>query len=178
MLVSLRQAPAPPMTDPHLTHFDALGQAHMVDVADKPTTRRRAVATGKIHMRPEALQAILQGNSRKGDVLGVARLAAINGAKKTAELVLLCHPLSLTRIAVDFTVDAAARAIECRCTVEATGPTGVEMEALTGVQIGLLNIYDMLKAVDRSMRMDDVRLLEKRGGASGDWLAENRAPDA
>jgi len=154
-----------------LTHFDAGGHAHMVDVGDKHVSHRIAVAAGRIRMLPATLDLIRSGTTRKGDVLGVARIAAIQGAKKTSELIPLCHPLAITRIAVDFDLDQAASAIDCRVRVETRGPTGVEMEALTAVQIGLLTIYDMCKAVDRGMVIERVRLLEKRGGGSGDWLA-------
>ncbi|MDQ3215347.1 MAG: cyclic pyranopterin monophosphate synthase MoaC [Pseudomonadota bacterium] len=154
-----------------LTHFDAAGQAQMVDVGDKTSTHRVAVAAGRICMRPETLQLIVSGNAKKGDVLGVARVAAIQGAKRTAELIPLCHPLALTRIAVDFDVDQAGNAVECRAQVETHGPTGVEMEALTAVQVGLLTIYDMCKAVDRAMVISNVRLLEKHGGKSGTYVA-------
>jgi cyclic pyranopterin phosphate synthase len=157
-----------------LTHFDPAGQAHMVDVADKPATRRVAVATGRIEMLPATLALIAGGNAKKGDVLGIARIAAIQAAKKTSELIPLCHPLALTRVAVAFELaDAQAPTpfVECRVTAETIGPTGVEMEALTAVQVGLLTIYDMCKAVDRGMAMTGVRLLEKHGGKSGDWVA-------
>jgi cyclic pyranopterin phosphate synthase len=154
-----------------LTHFDAQGAAHMVDVGDKPSTARIAVATGRIVMNAGTLALIRSGNAKKGDVLGVARIAAIQGAKKTSELIPLCHPLAITRIAVAFDLDEAASAVACTATVATTGQTGVEMEALTAVQIGLLTIYDMCKAVDRGMTITDVRLLEKRGGKSGDWVA-------
>ncbi|MBA2547386.1 MAG: cyclic pyranopterin monophosphate synthase MoaC [Burkholderiaceae bacterium] len=154
-----------------LTHFDAAGQAQMVDVGDKTSTHRVAVAAGRICMRPETLQLIVSGNAKKGDVLGVARVAAIQGAKRTAELIPLCHPLALTRIAIDFDVDQAGNAVECRAQVETHGPTGVEMEALTAVQVGLLTIYDMCKAVDRAMVISNVRLLEKQGGKSGSYVA-------
>jgi cyclic pyranopterin phosphate synthase len=154
-----------------LTHFDAAGQAHMVDVGGKEATHRIAVAAGRIRMAPATLDLVRSGTAQKGDVLGVARIAAIQAAKKTSELIPLCHPLPITRIAVDFAIDAAAAAIDCRATVETRGPTGVEMEALTAVQIGLLTIYDMCKAVDRAMVIEAVRLLEKRGGKSGDYVA-------
>ncbi len=154
-----------------LTHFDAAGQAHMVDVGDKAVTHRVAVASGAIRMQPLTLDLIRSGTSKKGDVLGVARIAAIQAAKRTSELIPLCHPLAITRIAVDFTLDEAASRVECRAQVETRGQTGVEMEALTAVQVGLLTIYDMCKAVDRGMVIDNVRLLEKRGGKSGDWVA-------
>jgi cyclic pyranopterin phosphate synthase len=154
-----------------LTHFDAAGCAHMVDVGGKEATHRIAVAAGRIRMAPATLDLVRSGSAQKGDVLGVARIAAIQAAKKTSELIPLCHPLPITRIAVDFAIDAAAAAIDCRATVETRGPTGVEMEALTAVQIGLLTIYDMCKAVDRAMVIEAVRLLEKRGGKSGDYVA-------
>ena len=154
-----------------LTHFDAAGQAHMVDVGGKDATHRVAVAGGRIRMQPATLDLVRSGTTKKGDVLGVARIAAIQGAKKTSELIPLCHPLAITRIAVDFTVDEAACAVGCRARVETRGPTGVEMEALTAVQVALLTIYDMLKAVDRGMVIEQVQLLEKRGGKSGDWVA-------
>jgi cyclic pyranopterin phosphate synthase len=154
-----------------LSHFDASGQAHMVDVGDKPVTRRVAVAGGRITMRAATLDLIVGGTAAKGDVLGVARIAAIQAAKRTAELIPLCHPLALTRVTVDFAVDPAARCVECRAQVETSGQTGVEMEALTAVQIGLLTIYDMCKAVDRGMEIGGVRLLEKHGGRSGSWVA-------
>jgi len=155
-----------------LTHFDAQGQAHMVDVAGKPATHRVAVATGRIRMQPATLALVRDGTTRKGDVLGVARIAGIQGAKRTSELVPLCHPVPLTRVAVEFRVDETAAAIDCTATAETVGATGVEMEALTAVQVALLTIYDMCKAVDRGMVIDGVRLLEKRGGKSGEWKAE------
>jgi cyclic pyranopterin phosphate synthase len=154
-----------------LTHFDAQGQAHMVDVAGKASTRRVAVAGGRITMLAATLALVRQGSAAKGDVLGVARIAGIQGAKKTSELVPLCHPIALTRVAVDFTLDEAASAVLCTARAETVGPTGVEMEALTAVQVALLTIYDMCKAVDRGMTIGDVRLLEKRGGKSGEWVA-------
>ena len=153
------------------THFDERGRAHMVDVADKPDTHRVAVATGRIIMQNETLQMILAGNAKKGDVLGVARIAAIQASKRTAELIPLCHPLALTRVAGEFSADDAEFAIVCRVTAETVGKTGVEMEALTALTVGLLTIYDMCKAVDRGMRMDNIRLLEKQGGKSGHWRA-------
>jgi cyclic pyranopterin phosphate synthase len=156
------------MTSP-LSHFDAHGQAHMVDVAAKPETHRIALATGSIHMQPATLALISQGNAKKGDVIGIARIAAIQAAKRCAELIPLCHPLPLTRVAVDFQLDTAASAVHIRVQAETVGRTGVEMEALTAVQIGLLTIYDMCKAADRGMVMGDIRLLEKQGGKSGDW---------
>ena len=154
-----------------LSHFDTAGQAHMVDVGDKAVTRRVALAEGCIRMQPATLELIRQGSARKGDVLGVARIAAIQGAKRTADLIPLCHPIALTRVAVEFEIDAAASRVICRARVECSGQTGVEMEALTAVQVGLLTIYDMCKAADRGMTITDVRLLEKHGGKSGDWVA-------
>ena len=154
-----------------LTHFDAHGQAHMVDVAAKAATHRVAVAQGRITMLPATLQVIAQGSARKGDVLGVARIAGIMAAKKTSELIPLCHPLALTRVAVEFQIDEASSAVSCQATVETVGPTGVEMEALTAVQVALLTIYDMCKAIDRGMVMTDVKVLEKHGGKSGSWVA-------
>ena len=160
----------PPATA--LTHFDAQGHAHMVDVGEKALTRRVAVAEGRIRMRAETLRLIRSGEAKKGDVIGVARLAAIMGAKRTADLIPLCHPLALTRVAVDFDFDEANCAVVCRATAETTGPTGVEMEALTAVQVGLLTVYDMCKAAEKGMVITDVRLLEKRGGKSGEWRAD------
>lgn len=155
-----------------LTHFDAQGQAHMVGVGEKNETRRIARAAGSIHMQPETLRMILAGDAKKGDVLGIARIAAIQGSKRTSDLILLCHPLYLTRVGVAFNIDEANSAIECAVTAETVGRTGVEMEALTAVSVGLLTIYDMCKAVDRGMRMDGIRLLEKQGGKSGHWQAD------
>lgn len=155
-----------------LTHFDAQGQAHMVDVGDKPNTRRVAVAEGRIEMLPATLALVASGTARKGDVLGVARLAGIQGAKRTSELIPLCHPLALTHVSVEFELhEGAAPAVHCRARTETTGPTGVEMEALTAVQVALLTVYDMCKAVDRGMAITGVRLLEKQGGKSGAWAA-------
>lgn len=156
-----------------LTHFDASGQAHMVDVGGKAATRRVAVATGRIDMQASTLDLIESGNAKKGDVLGVARIAAIMAAKKTSELIPLCHPLALTRVAVEFEVvgGSPTSSVRCTATVETVGPTGVEMEALTAIQIALLTIYDMCKAVDRGMQIHDVRLLEKHGGKSGSYVA-------
>ena len=154
-----------------LTHFDAQGQAHMVDVAAKAATHRIAVATGRIEMMPDTLRLIESGTAKKGDVLGIARIAGIQAAKKTSDLIPLCHPLALTRVALGFEVDAAASHVTCQATVETVGPTGVEMEALTAVQVALLTIYDMVKAVDRGMTITDVKLLEKHGGKSGSFLA-------
>jgi len=153
-----------------LTHFDAQGRAHMVDVGGKAQTHRVAVASGRIRMQPATLEAIAAGTAAKGDVLGVARIAAIQGAKRTSELVPLCHPIPLTRVAVEFSVDEADAAVACTATAETVGPTGVEMEALCAVQVGLLTIYDMCKAIDRGMTIDGVRLDEKHGGKSGSWV--------
>ena len=158
------------MTSP-LTHFDEQGQAHMVDVSAKAETHRVAVASGVIRMRPETLRLIASGTAKKGDVIGVARVAAIQAAKRTAELIPLCHPLAITRVAVEFVIDAAADCVRCTARVETHGRTGVEMEALTAVQLGLLTVYDMCKAVDRGMVMGEVHVLEKHGGKSGDWTA-------
>ena len=156
-----------------LTHFDAHGQAHMVDVAAKPATHRVAVAQGRIVMNAATFALIVEGNAKKGDVLGVARIAGIMAAKKTSELIPLCHPLALTRVAVEFVTDASSASVTCSATVETVGPTGVEMEALTAVQIALLTIYDMCKAVDRGMQITDVRVLEKHGGKSGSFVVAN-----
>ena len=153
------------------THFDSQGRAVMVDVADKPDTRRVAVARGRIVMQPDTLTRILDGTASKGDVLGIARIAAIQATKRTSDLIPLCHPLALTRVAVEFETDAAASAIVCTVTAETVGKTGVEMEALTGASVGLLTIYDMCKAVDRGMTLAEVKLLEKQGGKSGHWIA-------
>lgn len=178
------------MTTPssHLTHFDAQGQAHMVDVAAKAATHRIAVAQGRIVMLPATFALIEAGTAKKGDVLGIARIAGIQGAKKTSDLIPLCHPLALTRVAINFeavqTINTLSTAenntiseqysstqpsIICTATVETVGQTGVEMEALTAVQVALLTIYDMCKAVDRGMTMTDVRVLEKHGGKSGSY---------
>ena len=158
------------MTSP-LTHFDHQGQAHMVDVSAKADSHRVAVATGSIRMQPATLALITQGTAKKGDVIGIARIAAIQAAKRCADLIPLCHPLPLTRVAVDFAIDEAASAVHIRVQAETVGKTGVEMEALTAVQIGLLTIYDMCKAADRGMVMDGITLLEKQGGKSGHWVA-------
>ncbi len=154
-----------------LTHFDAIGQAHMVDVGNKAETARLAVAEGHIRMMPETLNLIVAGNAKKGDVLGIARIAAIQGCKRTAELIPLCHSVALTKVSVEFEIDAAGSQICCRVTAETTGRTGVEMEALTAVSVGLLTIYDMCKAVDRGMVISEIKLLEKAGGKSGRWVA-------
>jgi cyclic pyranopterin phosphate synthase len=154
-----------------LTHFDDQGQAHMVDVGGKASTRRVAVATGRIEMLPATLALITSGTAKKGDVLGIARIAGIQGAKKTSDLIPLCHPIALTRVAVDFEVQADKFCVVCTATAEVHGQTGVEMEALTAVQVALLTIYDMCKAVDRGMTMTGVKLLEKHGGKSGSFVA-------
>ncbi len=143
----------------------------MVDIADKGITRRIAIAGGSIRMLPATLAKIREGSAAKGDVLGIARIAAIQGAKRTADLIPLCHPIALTRVTVDFTVDEAGATVHCRAQAECDGRTGVEMEALTAVQVGLLTIYDMVKAIDRGMVITDVRLLEKHGGKSGSFVA-------
>jgi len=158
-----------------LTHFDADGQAHMVDVGAKAETRRVAIATGRILMQPETFAMIRAGTAKKGDVLGIARIAGIMAAKKTSDLIPLCHPLALTRVAIEFEAASARQpgttGIFCAATVETVGPTGVEMEALTAVQVALLTIYDMCKAVDRGMSIHDVRVVEKHGGKSGSFVA-------
>jgi cyclic pyranopterin phosphate synthase len=154
-----------------LTHFDGQGQAHMVDVSAKAETHRVARASGHIRMLPATFELIASGQAKKGDVIGIARIAAIQGAKRTAELVPLCHPLPITRVAVDFELDRAASEVRCTAQVETLGRTGVEMEALTAVQVGLLTVYDMCKAADRGMVMGEIRVLEKSGGKSGHWQA-------
>lgn len=164
--------PTPPAAASPLTHFDPQGQAHMVDVSAKAETHRIARAAGSIRMQPATLALIASGRAGKGDVLGIARIAAIQAAKRTAELIPLCHPLPLTKVSADFTLDEAISAVHCTVQAETFGRTGVEMEALTAVQVGLLTIYDMCKAADRGMVMTDVRLLEKVGGKSGHWVAE------
>ena len=157
-----------------LTHFDAQGQAHMVDVAAKAASHRIAIASGRIEMQRTTLALIQSGNAKKGDVLGIARIAGIMAAKKTSDLIPLCHPLALTRVAIDFEVESggpsSAPAVICTGTVETVGPTGVEMEALTAVQVALLTIYDMCKAADRGMVITGVRVLEKHGGKSGSFI--------
>ena len=168
-----------------LTHFDSQGQAHMVDVAAKAATHRIAIAQGRIEMKPATLALILAGNAKKGDVLGIARIAGIMAAKKTSDLIPLCHPLALTRVAIEFIatpadgssanglMDGETGHVSCTATVETVGPTGVEMEALTAVTAALLTIYDMCKAADRGMTITDVKLLEKHGGKSGSFVASN-----
>ena len=154
-----------------LTHFDERGAAKMVDIAAKKETHRVATAAGTIRMKAETLALVLSGTAKKGDVLGVARIAAIQAAKKTSELIPLCHPVPITSVAVEFSSDEKASLVECRATVECTARTGVEMEALTAVHVALLTIYDMCKAVDRGMTMESIRLLEKKGGKSGHYSA-------
>lgn len=155
-----------------LTHFDERGRAHMVDVGSKAETRRIARAGGAIRMRAETLARIRSGDVAKGDVLGIARVAAIQGAKRASELIPLCHPISLTRVAVEFTLQDSPPRVCCEVTAESVGRTGVEMEALTAVSVALLTIYDMCKAIDRGMFFEEVRLLEKAGGKSGHWRAD------
>jgi cyclic pyranopterin phosphate synthase len=154
-----------------LTHFDSLGQAHMVNVGDKPNTHRVAIATGSISMLPATFDLVEVGNHKKGDVLGIARIAGIQASKKTSDLIPLCHPLALSHVSLQFELDRKTSSIHCQVQAETTGPTGVEMEALTAVQVALLTIYDMCKAVDRGMVMGDIKLLEKSGGKSGTWVA-------
>jgi cyclic pyranopterin phosphate synthase len=154
------------------THFDEAGQAHMVDVGSKPETARLARAGGRIRMQPDTLRMILEGDAKKGDVLGIARIAGIQAAKRTGDLIPLCHPLGLTRVGVQWTADKAANELLVEVVAECFGRTGVEMEALTAASVALLTVYDMCKAVDRGMVIDGVRLLEKRGGKSGVWVAE------
>ena len=155
-----------------LTHFNQAGEAHMVDVGDKSVTKRIAVAEGQIRMLDKTLDLIKQGNHKKGDVLGIARIAGIMAAKRTSDLIPLCHPLALTKVTVDFKIIEEEMAVECRVQVQTSGQTGVEMEALTAAQVALLTIYDMCKAVDRGMVMTNIRLLEKMGGKSGHWVRE------
>ncbi|MDP1654342.1 MAG: cyclic pyranopterin monophosphate synthase MoaC [Rhodocyclaceae bacterium] len=155
-----------------LTHFDSAGQAHMVDVGAKAETARLARAAGRIRMQPATFALIRSGSAKKGDVLGIARIAAIQAAKRTADLIPLCHPIALTRVAADFELDEVTSSIVCTTTAETFGRTGVEMEALTACMAGLLTIYDMCKAVDRGMVVEEIRLLEKAGGKSGHWKAK------
>lgn len=172
----MNTSPATPLAANALTHFDAQGQAHMVDIAAKPATHRVAVAQGRIQMQSATLYMVQAGNAKKGDVLGIARIAGIQAAKKTSDLIPLCHPLALTRVAIAFeVVEQHAELgpyILCTCTTETVGPTGVEMEALTAVQVALLTIYDMCKAADRGMAMGGIRLMEKHGGKSGSFRAQ------
>jgi len=154
-----------------LTHFNESGEAHMVDIGEKDASVRRAVSKGRIAMKAETLALIKAGKHKKGDVLGIARTAGIMATKRTADLIPLCHPLSLTHVSVEFVIDDPSNSIECTVITQTRGQTGVEMEALTGVQITLLTIYDMCKAVDRGMVIGDIRLIEKSGGKSGHWQA-------
>jgi cyclic pyranopterin monophosphate synthase len=154
-----------------LTHFDRNGEAHMVDVGNKDETLRVAVAEGRIHMRAETLELVRRGGHRKGDVLGIARVAGIMGAKRTSELIPLCHPIGLTHLELDLRAETSPPAVYCRARAETRGRTGVEMEALTAVQVALLTVYDMCKSADRAMQIDGIRLLRKSGGKSGDWAA-------
>lgn len=156
----------------HLTHLDETGKARMVDVGAKPESERVAVAEGTVYMQPETLRLIQEGALKKGDVLAVARIAGVMAAKRTAELIPLCHPIALTQIDLDLSIDAEANAVRIQATARTVGKTGVEMEALTGVSVAALTIYDMAKAVDRAMRLSDIRLLAKRGGQHGDYQAE------
>lgn len=160
-----------------LTHFNSRGEAHMVDVGEKSQTHRTAVCEGRITMKAETLNKILQGDNKKGDVLGIARIAGIMASKKTSDLIPLCHPLMLTHVDIDFIPEPDNSSIYCTCQVETRGQTGVEMEALTAIQVALLTIYDMCKAVDRGMTITNVRLIEKKGGKSGHWQqsSENSA---
>ncbi|SES98878.1 cyclic pyranopterin monophosphate synthase MoaC [Oceanicella actignis] len=158
--------------EPRLTHFDAKGAAQMVDVSAKPATVRTAVARGAVEMAPATLAMIVEGRAGKGDVLGVARLAGIMAAKRTSELIPLCHPLPLSKVAVELTPDPARNRVEIEATVRTTGPTGVEMEALTAVAVAQLTVYDMVKAVDKAMRLTDTRLVFKEGGKSGRYQAD------
>ncbi|MGH8120423.1 MAG: cyclic pyranopterin monophosphate synthase MoaC [Gammaproteobacteria bacterium] len=155
-----------------LTHFNRKGEAHMADVGGKAVTHRRAVAAGTIYMQPQTLELILQGKHKKGDVLGIARIAGIMAAKKTPELIPLCHPIAITRIDIELEPQKKNNAVHCRAITETRDQTGVEMEALTAVQVALLTIYDMCKSVDRGMTIDNVQLLEKSGGKSGRWKRE------
>ncbi len=152
-----------------LTHFNASGEAHMVDVGDKEITTREAITEGRIYMAPETLQKIMAGDHKKGDVLGIARTAGIMGAKKTPDLVPLCHPIMITNVELDLTPEPDKNAVYARCVVRCNGQTGVEMEALCATQVALLTIYDMCKAVDRGMEISEVRLTRKSGGKSGTW---------
>ena len=159
-------------TDNGLTHFNQQGKAHMVDVGDKKVTKRVAVTEGRILMQPKTLQHILEGDNKKGDVLGIARIAGIMAAKKTADLIPLCHPLAITHVDIHLETEKNPPAVYCQTTVEVSGKTGVEMEALTATQIALLTVYDMCKAIDRGMRIEGIRLMKKSGGKSGDWIAD------
>ncbi|MEO1197315.1 MAG: cyclic pyranopterin monophosphate synthase MoaC [Pseudomonadota bacterium] len=159
-----------------LTHFDDQGQAHMVDVSAKSDTARLAVAEGWVKMRSETLDLVAKGDAKKGDVLGVARLAGIMGSKRTADLIPLCHPLALSKVALDLTLDPARPGVRIEATVKTTGPTGVEMEALTAVTVAALTVYDMLKAAEKDMVIEDIRLVLKEGGKSGRYIAPRSEP--
>lgn len=163
------------MTQSALTHFNSAGEAHMIDVGDKAVTQRTAMTEGYIEMQPETLALIMAGNHKKGDVLGIARIAGIMASKRTAELIPLCHPLPLTHVDIQLEAQSDPARVHCLVTVKTNGQTGVEMEALTATQITLLTIYDMCKAVDRGMVIQGVRLLEKSGGKSGDWKREQNS---
>jgi cyclic pyranopterin phosphate synthase len=163
--------PSPSSSTAVLTHFDGQGQAHMVDVAGKSESHRLARAGGSIRMMPQTLELIRSGSAKKGDVLGIARIAAVQASKRTGELIPLCHPIALTRVGVEFVIDNEGNSVHCQVTAETFGRTGVEMEALTATSVALLTVYDMCKAVDRGMRIENIRLLEKAGGKSGHWLA-------
>lgn len=158
-----------------LTHFNAAGEVHMVDVGDKESTTREGVAEGRIYMQPETLKKIMEGSHKKGDVLGIARIAGIAGAKKTPDLVPLCHPIMITAVEVDLATEPEKNAVYCRARVRCNGQTGVEMETLTAVQVALLTIYDMCKAVDRGMVISEIGLVEKWGGKSGHWRRSETA---
>ena len=173
MFIRFTQLPQSIAPMSKLTHFNTEGEAHMVDVGNKAQTRRIAIAEGYIAMQPKTLELIIAGKHKKGDVLGVARIAGIMAAKRTADLIPLCHPLMLTRVEVELTPDRDQHQVHCQATVETHGQTGVEMEALTAVQIALLTIYDMCKAVDRGMHMGNIQLREKQGGKSGHWQRES-----
>jgi cyclic pyranopterin phosphate synthase len=162
-----------PQSDNALSHFNSQGDAHMVDVGDKAVSKRVAVAEGRIYMRDDTLQKIIAGDNKKGDVLGIARIAGIMASKKTAELIPLCHPLAITHVEIQLNTEENPAAVYCQTTVEVSGKTGIEIEALNATQVTLLTIYDMCKAVDRGMHIEGVRLLKKSGGKSGEWIAEN-----
>ncbi|HXD46901.1 MAG TPA: cyclic pyranopterin monophosphate synthase MoaC [Pseudolabrys sp.] len=168
-----RKPPSPPAAAPKLSHIDQRGEARMVDVSGKPQTERTAVAEGHVIMRKETLDRVIAGNSLKGDVLGAARLAGIMAAKRTHALIPLCHPLPITKVDVAIDPEHALPGYRVQATVKVTGQTGVEMEALTAVSVACLTIYDMVKAIEKGMRIEGIRLLEKRGGKSGDWRAES-----
>jgi cyclic pyranopterin phosphate synthase len=158
------------MTDDQLNHFNQRGEAHMVDVGEKSVTQRIAIAEGRISMQAETLQRIIQGEHKKGDVLGVARIAGVMAAKKTSDLIPLCHPLQLSHVDIQLSTDENTSSVHCTVEVKTSGQTGVEMEALTAVQVTLLTVYDMCKAMDRGMSMTGIQLVSKRGGKSGDWV--------